>query len=183
MSTCVALLERVSLVEALADPDLGAVLEGLDIRPFTPESVETYKKRIAKEANRFLWFHHLVEVIRISIPSCLFLLGVFLPKGLLGEIQLWVAVLIFTGLGPIRLKRRGSWKIAPLKGYAKFVPSFASFHVIEIKANLPDAEFFIHEFIQNRRTLDPFLSVRRKKGEEHFIDVWDEPNFYAEQMI
>lgn len=171
--------------------ELKKVLDELEIRPFTPESVNQYKQQLLKEINsRILWFHLLLRVISIiSLVSFFFCFG----PAILGWFISWkvglffVAALVvfFAGFGSLDgfvTKGPGSWKVAPLNGYTKPVPRLILLSAVEIKKQLPMTELFVHEFIQQEKVLCPFLVVRYD-DEEHFIDVWDEPSFQASQKI
>lgn len=166
-------------------------LDEAEARPFTKGSIEKYKQEVTKNANpRFLFWH---SVARLAFGISMFGVLVCLGPALLGWFVSWKIGLSFVGgvvvlVGTIILlegkntKYPGSWKVVPLKGYAEPVPEFVLHQAIKIKEGLPKAEFFVHQFVQNEKVLDPFLVVRHE-DEEHFIAVWDEPKFEAEQKI
>ena len=170
---------------------LREMLDKAGTRPFTYESVEKYKQEITKNANpRFLFLH---GVARVAFNVCIF--GAFICSGpaLLGWFVSWKiglaffgGLFAFLGIG-ISLEGRatkypGSWKITSLKGYGEAVPEFVLYQAIELKEGLPDAEFFVYQFVQNEKVLDPFLVICQG-NEKHFIAVWDEPKFEAEQKV
>lgn len=165
--------------------ELKKVLNELKIRPFTPESVKQYKQQMLKETNGLiLWFYLLLRVIsNISLVASLFcfgpaFLGWFISWkiGLFFVVTLVIFFVSFGSLDGFVTRGPGSWRIAPLKGYAKSVPRFALSSAVEIKKRVPSTELFIHEFIQQETILCPFLVVRHY-DKEYFVDVWDEANF------
>lgn len=167
------------------------VLDKAGARPFTMESVEKYKQEITKQANpRFLFLH---SVARVAFSVGLFGFMVCLGPALLGWFISWKIGLAFVGcsfafsviaglLEGRATKYPGSWEVTPLKGYAEPVPEFVLQQAIKIKEGLPDAEFSVHQFVQNEEVLDPFLVVHHG-DEEYFVAVWDEPKFEAEQKV
>lgn len=167
------------------------VLDKAGTRPFTKESVEKYKQEITKQANpRFLFLHSVARVaFHISMFGILVcfgpaLLGWFISSkiGLASIGGLVGFIVIMSLLEGLATKYPGSWKVTPLKGYAEPVPEFVLLQAVKLKEVLPDVEFFVHQFVQNKKVLDPFLVVRHG-DEEHFIAVWDEPKFEAEQKV
>lgn len=167
------------------------VLNNAETRPFTKESVEKYKREITEQANpRFLLLHN---VARVMFNVGMFGIILCFGPALLGWFISWKIGLAFVGglvafaaittsLEGRATKYPGSWKVTPLKGYAEPVPEFVLHQAIKLKEGLPDAEFFVHQFVQNEKVLDPFLVVRHG-DEEHFIAVWNEPKFEAEQKV
>jgi hypothetical protein len=108
---------------------------------------------------------------------------------LLGWLVSWTIGLAFAGglvaCGAITISSAslatrdpGSWNVTSLIGYAGPVPQSVLHQALRIKERLPEAEFFVHQFVQKKKVLDPFLVVRYG-GHEHFIAVWDEPGFGA----
>jgi len=173
--------------------DLMSLLDKMKIRPFTDRSVERYKEKVVRETNPRLWRRQrFVEVMAIiSVIACFFcggpaILGWFISwkVGLPFAAGLATFATIFGILGSDQFSymRPGSWQITPLKGYMKPVPEFALHCAVQIKEQLPEAEFSIHEFVQEKGFLDPFLVVSYK-GEHHYIAVWDEPTFDAKKKI
>jgi hypothetical protein len=69
-----------------------------------------------------------------------------------------------------------SWKMVRLDKYTKPVPEHVLRKCVQIKRAAPDAEFFVDELVEEKRTLDPFMVV--KLGEDKAVfEVWDEPEF------
>jgi hypothetical protein len=165
-------------------------LNEADARPFTVESVEKYKKEVVKNANRFLFAHrHAEKVLFIAGLSMLLSFG----PAFLGWFVSWKVGLIFATslvgslsacafLTNFTQKSEGKWQITPLKGYAQPVPEFVIIQAVALKEKLPGAEFFVHEFVQDKKVLDPFLAIQCA-GEEHLIAVWNEPKFEAKQEV
>jgi hypothetical protein len=82
-----------------------------------------------------------------------------------------------------------TWRITPLSSYAKPVPEFVLAKAVEIKRELPEANFYIDEL-----AIDPFLIVSMgtlpdfvvNQPSRHldtemavYVDTWSEPKFEA----
>ena len=74
-----------------------------------------------------------------------------------------------------------AWRGIALAKYQQEVPAFVLQRALEIKKELPEAEFSIELLAQTSRFADPFLVVYCV-GERYYVDVWDEPNFQAERQ-
>lgn len=165
---------------------LASVLEYCEIRAFTPESVKAYKEQAARKANAWLWVHRCTAAIFYStwlvFGVCVCMIAGSGSEDLLWASPYWrgliysavvfIAVLI---AAPV-IKGRARWKIVPMWEYTGPIPEFARCYVREIRERLPEATFSVHQLVQRKRVLDPFL-VASHNSEENFIAVWDEPEF------
>ena len=75
---------------------------------------------------------------------------------------------------------RGQWCAYALAQYSRAVPEFAISRAIELKRELPDAQFFVEEIVTSR--IDPFMYMVCG-GETYYLDVWDEPGFEGRRTI
>jgi hypothetical protein len=174
-------MESQALKKALAETNT---------RPFTKESVEKYKEEITKNANRYLF---LDRVAHVALNASMLLISFCSGPAILGWFVSWkigltflcglvVSLVINIRLEGYTVKQPGSWQVTPLKGYAEPVPEFVLHQAVELKEALPEAGFFVHQFVQNGLVLDPFLVISHG-NESCFIAVWDEPKFEAKQKV
>lgn len=71
------------------------------------------------------------------------------------------------------------WHSEALEKYGKPIPEFALSRAIEIKRELPSAQFFIEEL---RYDPDPFLYIQ-VGNVRYYLDVWDEPKFEGRRTV
>lgn len=167
---------------------LASVLEYCEIRAFTAQSVKAYKGQAAREANARLWVYWSAAAIG-HITWLVFGICVVMIAGSgskpesFQEVSLYWAGLIFSAmvfmtfsLTQPAMKGRARWKVVPHWKYTGAIPEFARCYIREIQKELPGVKFNIHQLVQREWVLDPFLSVSHD-SEEHFIAVWDEPEF------
>ncbi len=168
---------------------LRMVLDLVQACPFTRESVERYKAMVAKEINsRFPLLHYLASVV-FAVGMISF--GLCFGPAILGWIISWKVGLSFAGgliVSTIIVATlegstiiRGSWKVTPLSDYNKMVPDSALQHAVKIKKQCQQAEFFVHQFVQQKKVFDPFMAVRYGE-EEYYFAVWEEPKFENQQV-
>lgn len=165
---------------------LASALEYCEIRAFTSQSVKAYKEQAARRANAWLWVHRCAAAIfydaMLVLGICVCTIGTSDPENLRLASLYW-AGLIFSGavfmtflfVRPV-IKGRATWKIVPLRKYTGPMPEFARCYVREIREKLPKVTFSVHQLVQRKKVLDPFL-VASHNSEEAFIAVWDEPEF------
>jgi hypothetical protein len=67
-----------------------------------------------------------------------------------------------------------------LASYPSPVPEFALSHALEIKRELPEAQFCVEHL--GWHDPDPFL-VLIVEGVRYHIDVWDEPSFEGVRQV
>lgn len=171
--------------------DLSQVLQELDIQPLCRDHVERYKaeqdRATAELADvpEFLKRHRkLVRVLTALIPLWVVLLAIGTAAGWLVSWMLSVASLVSV----IVIFKKGceleekvaelfpTWERVALAEYGEEVPLYVLRKAVEIKKRLSDAEFYIEQHAK-----DPFLIVRCG-GEEHYVEVWQEPRFEAPLM-
>ncbi len=167
--------------------ELSQVLQDLDVQPFPTNSVRRYKaeapdaaeltdvpeffKRHRKLACLLLWLIALWAILSaIGIA-----VGWFLSWKL-GVASVLSILVIFTKgckfddrLAALFQK----WERLPLAEYQEEVPLYVLQKAVEIKKQLPAAEFYVEQ-----RAEDPFLIVTCGEREE-YIEAWREPRFEA----
>lgn len=172
-----SVLEREPVVSsAVSQPTtLKAVLEQLDIIPFTAESVASYKrKRMAAVMEEIKNRAGLIEEM---IPAYWErqVLCRLKPDDAFHSHDDDISVVKFFDLGAARLAVYVHWEKKPL-AKALGVPEYVRAKAVEIANSLPTATFEVDELSSLNRVYDPFLVV--SYGEEvYYVEVWDEPVF------
>jgi hypothetical protein len=157
---------------------LRAILEELDIEPFTPESVTEHKREKLdemvcelrpsqgeeiKEHEFDAWEYAELHRLRMDIVL----------RDLSGDepvIRFWE-----TRWGSQRFCTCLQWVKSPLEK-AVDVPEFVKAKAAEIATHLPEATFTVEELRSERRVYDPFLIVSYG-DESYYVEVWYESNF------
>lgn len=165
---------------------LSRVLKKLDIQPFSHISVERYKAEEPDAAEvdvpEFLKRHRkLARILLWFVPVWAILSGIGIAGGWFISWKLGIASLV----GMIVILQKGCefddrlaalfpmWERVPLAEYEEEVPLYVLHKAVDIKKQLPGAEFYIEQ-----RAKDPFLIVKCG-AEEHYIEVWREAGFEA----
>jgi len=188
-----AILGYKGLQQAQGKRQMMQVLQTANARPFTDESVAKYMQQVYKMTYpKVYWLQKRLTdgAMALVMITTAFCFGPALLFWFMSSVT-WVPALIFSvifvagfatmlstesksfGLQP------GQWQTADLKGYTQPVPEFVLQTALDVKRGLPEAEFTVHNFVQMRRVLDPFLQVTYQ-GNRAFIAVWDEPKFELE---
>ncbi len=167
--------------------ELSQVLEELDIRPFSRDSVRRYKAEVPdaaelKDVPEFFKRHRKLACLLlwlIALWAILSAIGIAVGWFLswkLGVASVLSILVIFTKgckfddrLAALFQK----WERLPLAEYQEEVPLYVLQKAVEIKRRLPAAEFYIEQ-----RAEDPFLIVTCGEREE-YIEAWREPRFEA----
>ncbi|MFN3149680.1 hypothetical protein [Bremerella sp.] len=172
---------------------LQKTLEELDIRPFTLESVEKYKKSCEVPPSR-------LAVTLVDFSAGLGLLGaiVCLPILVVSAVTLnaslsfYLALVILIGGACLiasaavgdRFVVERVWLTYDLAHYTEPVPEFALQTALDIKKRHPEVNFYVCSLEERRMVLDPFL-VMRVPGDawykEYYLEVWSEPKFSGER--
>lgn len=169
--------------------DLRAALDEIGTPPFTTESVEHYNENRAEQANRGLFCRLARVAFVVSVfgailcpgPACLgWIIAMEISIGF--GIGFVVCVVAAVRLTNFVIEERGWWLATSLTDYAEPVPKFVLDLAFQIKERLPQVKFSVDCFIQKNMTPDPFLVVHYG-DKHHFIAVWDEPKFEAEQKV
>lgn len=160
--------------------ELRKVLRDLDIQPFSPASVEEYKRRARKKLNRKTNF-----VLFTGLGF--FLLIPFLMVGGFHYDSVWLitgtTVSGITGGLMVSFSHfmRWNWQLVHLSGYRKPVPEFVLETACRIKDSMPQATLCIEELVQNQEVNDPFLVVQAGTSdtvqETYYVEVFKEPRF------
>jgi len=167
--------------------ELSQVLEELDIRPFSRDSVRRYNAEVPdaaelKDVPEFFKRHRKLACLLlwlIALWAILSVIGIAVGWFLfwkLGVASVLSILVIFTKgckfddrLAALFQK----WERLPLAEYQEEVPLYVLQKAVEIKRRLPAAEFYIEQ-----RAEDPFLIVTCDELEE-YIEAWREPRFEA----
>ncbi len=167
--------------------ELSQVLEELDIRPFSRDSVRRYKAQVPDAAEltdvpEFFKRHRKLACLLlwlIALWAILSAIGIAVGWFLswkLGIASVLSILVIFTKgcefddrLAALFQK----WERLPLAEYQEEVPLYVLQKAVEIKKQLPAAEFYVEQ-----RAEDPFLIVKCGEREE-YIEAWREPRFEA----
>lgn len=196
------------------------VLESLGIEPLDPALVKKYQQEEVRKverrgASRFVkWMHNvhgemIVFVLGIvgfaALAITLVVTGAAIPDK--GPVPPYMAhrffvamrfdlamLLTWTILMIARHKRAevylGSWPTTLVSEYREPVPEFALERAMQIKSQLPDAQFGIEYIRQQTQQvsqpralqIDPFL-VLLYGHMKLYLDVWDEPRFEGRRTI
>ena len=161
-------------------PALSAVLEKLDITPFTPESVVQYKRNktaaIMDEIQRQKGLREIIPP-RFSAWEWQMLNRLQPEKGFNDRIGAGSVIKFFQD-GPVRIAVHLRWEKQPL-AEAVGVPDYVKAKAGEIASHLPDATFEVDELHSSEHVYDPFLVV--SYGDESYhVEVWSEAEFERE---
>lgn len=178
---------------------LAKVFDALGIEPFNRATVERYKaaqlKRLNKGIGLWQWANSesaigsavILGLVIGVIGLVLNFICNFRPVG--ANICWWLfpvasfsyfTFVVLAGLGQDRQRFR--WDMSNINYYEKPVPHFALSRAIELKKQLPNAEFYVEELKSETLTKDPFL-VLKAGGFFCYLDVWDEPTFEGRRTI
>lgn len=183
------------------------VLIELDVRPFSPETVETYKRQKAKEAAGPLGcfvdrFNDALEIPFCILAVVAALCGIawglsWIPvlAGVWGTYCGWIAVsslivavmcLISHGILSEVVAQPVWWRI-PFKDYKAPIPEYVLQTGIDIKKRCSDAVLMVEGLVLEKRQLDPFLILKLPTIEEDVfqylhLEVWEEPSFSAKRI-
>lgn len=174
------------------------VLAELDIKPFTKEGVEKYKKQTA---DRVEWAANHIG-LRASIYACMvcacmvaLMLVVFPVVDLIlglpdGSWQVFwglalsslIAFVSIMGFGEAYGWPKATWRRIQLSSYGKLIPEFALDTAVNIKKAYPQANYYVEELSVDHITKDPFLVVVDAEDNAYYVEVWNEPNFKQERQ-
>ncbi len=177
--------EQACLSGRQAPATLRDALHELGIQPFSPESVERYKRSLCRRI-----------ILRASLMSTLplFVLSLIAPLALLydwmlfdskySELQCLVAfvpsLLALPGyIFEISALSLPTWHRIPLRTYARPIPSYVEETARSVQEQCPHAELFIEEL----QLLDPLLVAVGEDGHVHYLEVWDEPDFFTKRTL
>ena len=169
------------------------ILAELDIKPFTQESVNKYKKETAERvewaANHllvrfFTWvFLTLLVACGASLIAALSA-AIFIEIGgwvwtvVVGEAVACVLVLIcFACAHESYGSPKATWERIAITQYAKLIPEFALYTAVQVKKRCSQATLYIDELRVDTIFHDPFLVVKDSEGNEYCLEVWNEPGF------
>ena len=182
--------------------EIMAALSKIGVRPFTPESVQKYKDKIAR---RLFWSNlprQSIAVLAVlgllvggvgTLLACLgigigFLLGVS-TTSTIAWVMVALPVFFFIGVGCAALADniniiRGRWSQEGVDYMTlSDVPDFALQTAIDLDRCCPGCDIYIEEYQEHKETLDPFLAVyvvTEGKGEWIHLEVWNEVGFEKE---
>jgi hypothetical protein len=197
--------DEITVAKALGD---------LGIEPFDPAKVWKYqaamvKKAQAKGASAFVRAMHrstpgeiIVVFGAVAWIVSLVILGITVGAGLTAQQVAAHHVAILRALQAIgcvfaawvvcmvaRHKRAviysARWDSSYINNYRRPIPDFALERALQVKAALPEANFYVQELTESTNTQhtefkptppDPFLVMDYRSVQLH-LDVWDEPRF------
>lgn len=192
-----ALLERQPVREIPHRPLCGLekVFAELGIKPFSRVSVFRYQRaqvsactplrtcvvRAVSYVLPYAFFGAVVLMI-LSLISHLVIAHLLAPWVWLAYLavgsSLTLVGLIVTGNLLERCKvSEPTWISCPAENYVGYIPESARELMFTIKAQYPEARFFVESLVLWDRTFDPLLVVHDRHGYGDFIDVWNEPDF------
>ena len=156
---------------------LRAILEELDIEPFTPESVTEYKREKLDEVTCELRPSQGEEIKEREFGAW--------EYAELHRLRMDIALRDLSGDEPVirfwqtprwqRFYTCLQWVTSPLEKAVE-VPEFVKAKAAEIANRLPEATFTVEELRSERRVYDPFLIVSHG-DESYYVEVWYESNF------
>jgi hypothetical protein len=159
---------------------LQRVLQQLDITPFSPESVTTYKRQKLEQIESELRPANAEEIQEHEFG--------FWEDDELLRLEWEISLRNLCGDEPVirfwetqryeRFYTCLQWVKIPLERAAD-VPEFVKAKVAEITTHVPDATFTVEQLRSERRAYDPFLIVSYG-DESYYIEVWDESVFEHE---
>ena len=182
--------------------EIMAALSKIGVRPFTLESVQKYKDKIAR---RLFWdnlprqsigFLAGLGLVVGGVGTLLACLGIgigFLLGASMTSTIAWVMVALpiffFIGVGCATLADniniiRGRWSKYGIDYMTlSDVPDFALQTAIDLDRCCPGCNIYIDEYQEHEETLDPFLAVlatAEGKQEWIYLEVWNEVGFEKE---
>lgn len=176
-----------------ASAKLGGVLSGLNIKPFTKESVEKYKKEKVLELEQasrmpFLERHPELAILGYFwIVLCLWAIASADVSLILGGTQALLAG--FVGLCLVAIvsdaceneENSWGWERLSFRVYDRSIPASVAGEMRRVREELPDAGFEVEYLVRmkDRKVFDPFLVVKYAEC-EYYIEVWDEERFNGE---
>lgn len=199
---------------------VAGVLESLGIEPLDRALVKKYQQEEVRKverrgASRFVKEMHGEVGRHIVVIGAFLWIGVLsltlgwllaaapdkgpLPPGMAQHFlsALRVDLVLFAGWTILMIARHkraevylGSWPMMPVSQYSEPIPEFALERAMQIKSQLPDAQFGIEYIRQQTQQvsqpralqIDPFL-VLLYGHMKLYLDVWDEPRFEGRRTI
>lgn len=156
-------------------------LHEIDLPPFKPEWVESYKADQLAKANGGLWRDRLLAGADRIVAVSFWPLVAVAYCGWVISWEVWLgslAFLVLSGasmsyLGKRIIRDKAVWELVPYDNYQGFIPPHVK-AMIEAFGRNRRVEFSIDQLVQNRRRLDPFI-VANRGTEAYYIAVWREP--------
>jgi hypothetical protein len=155
-------------------------LEKLGIRPFTDETVRSYKF-----CKRFVGWYLAAPLVPIALWTGMTLAmnhteSVVLPVilGISGVLATILAICsLIYGLS-------WDWRIREFYNFYNAIPEFVLQTAVDIKEAIPEAQLRIVELYQRELTpADPFLILRLPSGRDLYLEVWNEPGFKHKRVV
>ena len=147
------------------------------VRPFQTAAVDAYKRKhltsLRQKVGRAILIAASVAVVA-SFALAMVLSQVWPLFGLPAAFFLF-----FVG-GPILLAGAPvrSWREQSFSEVSDPVPAGVLDIALRLREKCPGSGFVVHSLQEERRTFDPFLSVKYGRA-SFYIAVWDEPEFNA----
>jgi hypothetical protein len=215
-----AVTEREAEAKRRADEiTVAKALDSLEIQPFDAAKVSNYqammvKKAQAKGASAFVRAMHRTNPGKsIVVLGCVaWILGLLVwvitlaslsgPSHIAHQVDLlralegigcvfaaWVVCMVARHKRAVIYSAR--WDSSYISNYRRPIPDFALERALQVKAALPEANFYVQELTESTNIQhtefkpappDPFL-VMDYRGVQLHLDVWNEPKFEGRRTV
>lgn len=177
------------------DKPLLDAMEGAGIKPFTEDSLKSYKHGLVSKVRPLkfkigenvgcLGVASLITSVLIGLVACVAGCGgqVVLCGVVCGAASVILMIIGFGALGGNKTIRI-SWNLVPIQDYGNRIPEFALQTALDLQQRYPDSQFFIDEATYETVSVDPFLVVKAKRSKRLFyLEVWNEPEYREQREI
>ncbi len=147
-----------------------------DVESFVEDEIADYRRDLAAEAEAVLGYAVLRRELKMTSPLRKVLTALEIEPFSAQSVEQYKSQMEAYATQQAQKKNPSAyayWQIIPISGYPRPVPEMALEKALQIKRQLPTAEFHIEELTTHP---DPFLVVSCA-GERYWIEVWDEPKF------
>ncbi len=160
------------------------ILNELDIKPFTNESVAKYKaQQISNKEPK--WLQRLVALELIAFIA----LGIYIgwPHGLWMILAAFIGFMITMAITDAIWEWSGwGWISLAVKDETSRIPEFALQTAMDVRDRLAaesiPALIGVETLIRQQVRADPFLFVE-VDGQRWYLEVWNEPSFKAKREL
>lgn len=183
------------------------VLIELDLRPFSPETVETYKRQKLREATGPLGLFAdrlwaaldlplgVLAAVAIFcgvawglswIPALTGTWGIYCGWTAVGSLVVMAMCCVVGGILD-GSATRPVWRRMKFSNYEAPIPEYVLQTGIDIKKRCCNAVLMVEGLVLEKRQLDPFLILKLPTAEEGtfqylYLEVWEEPSFSARRI-
>ena len=166
-------------------------LTELGCKPFTEESVDSYKEYMSEKVNQDgLWNFASAALISV-IGVVVFFLEMYRiqyhqipipnPTSASFIIALLTAFAAFVVIGFFRseFRNRYVWNLTGLRYYEGKLPIAAAEAITMLDREFDMVTFYVDELVERSKIADPFLVMKDPHNNYYYIGVWDEDEFEA----